>query len=342
MSAKPMISPSDNQSTALSLCVCVYICVCVCVCSGGSLADENAFAYAPSLLLVEAVMFPSENFSHFKETLHSFGKARGGDEGGGDAGLVTAGSGGSTTSATSKAGVGELAGGCVSSGTVFSRLPASAGMMLYELSGMELEEHGFPEGDQFAGYSVMIPSTPIPEVVINSFLKTETYTEIFAACISFTTLVVPVVKPLTVGTMENLGRVTASAYFLISSTGVLGASLISSLRYSTLVYAGTFLNLDNTDVSSDWIRTFCVDCLPNVALPKAVLTADTISRPFCDARVSWQATVILERACQLSWNKKNLLSGISKDCLNKIEAAAVVSLVTSTESKQKATPSFDI
>ena len=59
MSAKPMISPSDNQSTALSLCVCVYICVCVCVCSGGSLADENAFAYAPSLLLVEAVMFPS-------------------------------------------------------------------------------------------------------------------------------------------------------------------------------------------------------------------------------------------------------------------------------------------
>lgn len=78
--------------------------------------------------------------------------------------MVTAGSGGSTTSATSKAGVGELAGGCVSSGTVLSRLPASAGMMLYELSGMELEEHGFPEGDQFAGYSVMIPSTPIPEV----------------------------------------------------------------------------------------------------------------------------------------------------------------------------------
>lgn len=78
--------------------------------------------------------------------------------------MVTAGSGGSATSATSKAGVGELAGGCVSSGTVFSRLPASAGMMLYELSGMELEEHGFPEGDQFAGYSVMIPSTPIPEV----------------------------------------------------------------------------------------------------------------------------------------------------------------------------------
>ena len=74
--------------------------------------------------------------------------AGGGDAGGGDAGLVTAGSGGSTTSATSKAGVGELAGGCVSSGTVFSRLPASAGMMLYELSGMELEEHGFPEWDQ--------------------------------------------------------------------------------------------------------------------------------------------------------------------------------------------------
>ena len=91
-------------------------------------------------------------------------------------------------------------------------------------------------------------------------------------------------KPLTVGTMENLGRVTASAYFLISSTGVLGASLISSLRYSTLLYAGTFLNLDNTDVSSDWIRTFCVDSLPSVALPKAVLTADTISRPFCEAR----------------------------------------------------------
>jgi hypothetical protein len=42
--------------------------------------------------------------------------------------------------------------------------------------------------------------------------------------------------------------------------------------------------LDNTDVSSDWIRTFCVDSLPSVALPKAVLTADTISRPFCEAR----------------------------------------------------------
>ncbi|KAJ6923716.1 hypothetical protein NC652_017134 [Populus alba x Populus x berolinensis] len=84
--------------------------------------------------------------------------------GGGEAGLVTAGSGGSTISATSKAGVGELAGGCVSSGTVFSRLPASAGMMLYELSGMESEEHGFPARNQFAGYSVMIPSTPIPEV----------------------------------------------------------------------------------------------------------------------------------------------------------------------------------
>ncbi|KAL9339558.1 hypothetical protein Peur_068573 [Populus x canadensis] len=76
MSAKPMISPSDNQSTALSLCVCVYIYVCVCVCSGGSLADENAFAYAPSLLLIEAVMIcPSESISHFKETLQSFGKA---------------------------------------------------------------------------------------------------------------------------------------------------------------------------------------------------------------------------------------------------------------------------
>ena len=74
--------------------------------------------------------------------------------GGGDSGLVTAGSGGSTTSATFKAGVGELAGGCVSSGTVFSRLPASAGMMLYELSGMELEEHGFPEGDQCKYVSV--------------------------------------------------------------------------------------------------------------------------------------------------------------------------------------------
>lgn len=91
-------------------------------------------------------------------------------------------------------------------------------------------------------------------------------------------------KPLTVGTMENLGRVTASAYFFISSTGVLGASLISSFRYSTLLYAGTFLNLDKTEVSSDWIRTFCVDCLSNVALLKAVLAAETISRPFCDAR----------------------------------------------------------
>jgi hypothetical protein len=73
---------------------------------------------------------------------------RGEVAGGGEAGLVTAGSGGSTISATSKAGVGELAGGCVSSGTVFSRLPASAGMMLYELSGMESEEHGFPARDQ--------------------------------------------------------------------------------------------------------------------------------------------------------------------------------------------------
>ncbi|KAJ6435665.1 hypothetical protein OIU84_000800 [Salix udensis] len=56
------------------MCVCMYRCVCIC--SGGSLADENAFAYAPSPLMVEAVMiFSSENISHFKETLGSFGKA---------------------------------------------------------------------------------------------------------------------------------------------------------------------------------------------------------------------------------------------------------------------------
>ncbi|KAJ6923717.1 hypothetical protein NC652_017134 [Populus alba x Populus x berolinensis] len=99
-----------------------------------------------------------------------------------------------------------------------------------------------------------------------------------------------------------------------------------------------------------------------------------MSRPFCDARVSWQATLILKRTCQLSWNMKLLLSGTSEDYLTKtvskfvegrrkkvyvarfeyrsmkgivVErdmkvAAAVVSLVTSTESKQKATPSFDI
>ncbi|KAJ6914365.1 hypothetical protein NC651_016590 [Populus alba x Populus x berolinensis] len=67
-----------------------------------------------------------------------------------------------------------------------------------------------------------------------------------------------------------------------------------------------------------------------------------MSRPFCDARVSWQATLILKRTCQLSWNKKILLSGTSEDYLKETVAAAVVSLVTSTESKQKATPSFDI
>ncbi|CAK7338257.1 unnamed protein product [Dovyalis caffra] len=85
-----------------------------------------------------------------RPTLAMFARALEGGEvvGGGEAGLVTAGSGGSTTSATSKAGVGELAGGCVSSGIVFSRLPASAGMMPYEPSGMESEEHGLPAMDQ--------------------------------------------------------------------------------------------------------------------------------------------------------------------------------------------------
>ncbi|KAJ6863797.1 hypothetical protein NC652_040365 [Populus alba x Populus x berolinensis] len=69
--------------------------------------------------------------------------------------------------ATSKAGVGELAGGCVSSGTGFSRTSQlSAGIdAVMSYQGMELQEHRFPDGDQFRlEYSVMIPSTHIPEM----------------------------------------------------------------------------------------------------------------------------------------------------------------------------------
>ena len=57
--------------------------------------------------------------------------------------LLTAGSGGSSTSATSRAGLGAVAGDCAATGIKLSRAPGSAGKMGFGILALRLE-HGFP------------------------------------------------------------------------------------------------------------------------------------------------------------------------------------------------------
>lgn len=110
------------------------------------------------------------------------------------------------------------------------------------------------------------------------------YTERFAAFNSLMTLVSPEMKNSLDRITESLEIVTPSANFLISSIDCFGALPILCLMLNNLSYVFTSVNLDSTEVSSDLIRTFCVDCVSNVAFFKAEVTAPTMSRPAFDAR----------------------------------------------------------